>query len=41
VPDYYLIPVLLIILALALTGVLYWGSLVEELRNRALDRARR
>ncbi len=32
-PDYVLIPILLIVLALALTGLLYWGGLVEERRN--------
>ncbi len=33
-PDYVLIPILLVVLALALTALLYWGGFVEERRNR-------
>ena len=33
VPDYVLIPILLVILSLALTALLYWGGFVEERRN--------
>ena len=32
-PSYYLIPWLLVVLALGLTGLLYWGGFVEERRN--------
>lgn|GEM_PF-2026260 len=32
-PDYVLIPILLVILSLALTALLYWGGFVEERRN--------
>jgi hypothetical protein len=38
VPDYILIPILLVILALALTGLLYWGGFVEERRNARAGR---
>lgn len=31
--SYYLIPILLVIMSLALTGLLYWGGFVEERRN--------
>jgi hypothetical protein len=33
VPDYYAIPLFLVVLSLVLTGLLYWGGLVEERRN--------
>jgi hypothetical protein len=33
-PDYYLIPILLVIMSLGLTALLYWGGFVEEGRNR-------
>ncbi len=33
-PDYYLIPLLLLIMSLGLVALIYWGSLVEERRNR-------
>jgi hypothetical protein len=33
VPDYYAIPILLVVLSLVLVGLLYWGGLVEERRN--------
>jgi hypothetical protein len=34
VPDYILIPILLVVMSLALTGLIYWGGFVEERRNR-------
>jgi hypothetical protein len=34
VASYYLIPILLVIMSLALTALLYWGGFVEERRNR-------
>ena len=34
-PDYYLIPVLLIVMTLALIALIYWGGFVEERRNDA------
>jgi hypothetical protein len=33
VPDYYAIPLFLVVLSFALVGLLYWGGLVEERRN--------
>jgi len=33
VPDYYLIPILLVLLSLGLTALIYWGGFVEERRN--------
>jgi hypothetical protein len=33
-PDYILIPLLLVVLAVGLTALLYWGGFVEERRNR-------
>jgi hypothetical protein len=33
VPDYYLIPLLLVLMSLAIVGLLYWGGFVEERRN--------
>jgi hypothetical protein len=33
VPDYYAIPLFLVVLSLALVGVIYWGGFVEERRN--------
>lgn len=35
VPDYYLIPILLVVMSLALTALIYWGGFVEERRNGA------
>jgi nitrogen fixation-related uncharacterized protein len=32
-PMYYLIPISLVVLAVALTALLYWGGFVEERRN--------
>ena len=32
-PDYYAIPLFLVVLSLALVGVIYWGGFVEERRN--------
>jgi hypothetical protein len=32
-PDYVLIPLLLVILALGIVALIYWGGLVEERRN--------
>lgn len=31
--EYYTIPILLVILAVALVGLIYWGASVEEKRN--------
>lgn len=33
VPSYYLIPVLLVIMSLAIVGLIYWGGFIEERRN--------
>ena len=35
VPAYYLIPVLLVVMSVALVAVIYWGAWVEERRNKA------
>jgi len=35
VPSYYLIPILLVIMSLGLMGLIYWGSFVEERRNKS------
>ena len=32
-PDYVLIPILLVILAVGIVALVYWGGLVEERRN--------
>jgi hypothetical protein len=32
-PDYYLIPILLVIMSVALVALIYWGGFVEERRN--------
>ena len=32
--SYYVIPWLLVVLSVALVALIYWGSLVEERRNR-------
>jgi hypothetical protein len=32
-PDYYLIPILLVIMSLGLVALIYWGGFVEERRN--------
>jgi nitrogen fixation-related uncharacterized protein len=32
-PTYYLIPLSLVVLAVGLTALLYWGGFVEERRN--------
>ena len=32
-PDYILIPILLVVMSLALMGLIYWGGFVEERRN--------
>jgi len=37
-PSYYLIPWLLVALSVALVVLIYWGSLVEERRNRQARR---
>jgi ABC-type Na+ efflux pump permease subunit len=37
-PSYFLIPWLLVVLSVALVVLIYWGSLVEERRNRRLGR---
>jgi len=34
-PDYVLIPILLVLLSIALVALIYWGGLVEERRNKA------
>ena len=34
-PDYYLIPILLALMSIAITALIYWGGFVEERRNRA------
>jgi hypothetical protein len=33
VPDYYLIPVLLVVMSLGIMALIYWGGFVEERRN--------
>jgi hypothetical protein len=33
VPDYYLIPILLVLMSLAIVGLIYWGGFIEERRN--------
>jgi len=33
VPDYRLIPLLLVLMAVALCALIYWGGFVEERRN--------
>jgi hypothetical protein len=33
VPDYILIPILLVVMCVAILAVIYWGALVEERRN--------
>jgi hypothetical protein len=33
VPDYYAIPLFLVVLSVVLVGLLYWGGSVEERRN--------
>lgn len=35
VPSYYLIPILLVIMSLGLMALIYWGSFVEERRNKS------
>jgi len=35
VPDYILIPILLVLMSLGLMGLIYWGGFVEERRNRS------
>ena len=32
-PDYILIPLLLVLMSVGLTALIYWGSFVEERRN--------
>jgi hypothetical protein len=34
VPSYYLIPTLLTIMSVALMALIYWGSFIEERRNK-------
>jgi hypothetical protein len=34
VPDYILIPLLLVLMSVGLVALIYWGSFVEERRNR-------
>jgi hypothetical protein len=38
VPSYYIIPVLLVVMSLALLAIIYWGSFIEERRNKAAVR---
>jgi hypothetical protein len=33
VPDYILIPLLLVIMSVGLTALIYWGASIEERRN--------
>ena len=33
VPSYYLVPLLLVAMCLALLALIYWGGFVEERRN--------
>lgn len=35
VPSYYLIPILLVIMSVGLMALIYWGSFVEERRNKS------
>jgi len=34
-PAYYLIPILLVVMSVGLTALIYWGSFVEERRNKS------
>ncbi|GAC1658668.1 MAG: hypothetical protein NVS4B13_02030 [Candidatus Elarobacter sp.] len=34
VASYVLVPILLVLMSLGLTGLIYWGGVVEERRNR-------
>jgi len=34
-PSYYLIPILLVVMSVGLTALIYWGSFVEERRNKS------
>jgi hypothetical protein len=34
VPSYYLIPILLVLMSVALMALIYWGGFVEERRNK-------
>jgi hypothetical protein len=34
VPSYWLIPWLLVVMSAALVALIYWGSFVEERRNK-------
>jgi hypothetical protein len=33
VPSYYLVPVSLVVMSVALAALIYWGGFVEERRN--------
>ena len=33
VPDYILIPILLVVMSIGLMALIYWGGFVEERRN--------
>jgi hypothetical protein len=34
VPSYFVIPVLLVIMSVAIMALIYWGGFVEERRNK-------
>ncbi len=33
VPSYYLVPVSLVVMSVALVAIIYWGGFIEERRN--------
>jgi hypothetical protein len=33
-PDYILIPILLVLMSVGLVALIYWGGFVEERRNK-------
>jgi hypothetical protein len=34
VPSYFVIPVLLVVMSVAIMALIYWGGFVEERRNK-------
>ena len=32
-PSYYLVPLLIVVMCVALTALIYWGGFIEERRN--------
>jgi hypothetical protein len=33
VPSYYVVPVSLVVMSIALVAIIYWGGFIEERRN--------